>query len=1057
MDNIVKSLKMRNIFRKIALCFAVFVHSLTLLGQKEIGQYNFIYYGSSEGLPQEDVLAIYQDQQGYIWFGTHSGTARYNGRNTKVYTTANGLASNSVYDIAQDSAGIFYFATSDGISILEKDSLYSVFRGNLFNFIFVDGANRKWFYGDKKFALLTSDGKAIDIEEDLNQKFRHIYSMIQHPDSSWVYLATDGGLFYITDNYECVEIDGTSEIHFLFIDNESYLWVGEKSHLYRMPFSELRKGMKLSDKYLYPYINYRVKKITQAIDGKIWGITSGSAFSMESFTSPPEIYTRANGLAGYTVYSLMSDYEDNTWVGLVGGAQKLGNKSIRKIDPSQFDGYVTSVREDKKGRIWFTVDNFVCCIYNNEVLYFSERAFPNFPEYETIYATQFPNGNILIVCPFGMSVVDVNTLATIYTARFKEPIAYIECVYVSSKNEIFISDSYNSILYYMRDYTCPLQKIESGETAGVYMFTEYEGQIYATHEDGLCVFNGEFFEMKLAHQTVWHMYVSGDSLLIGTEKGLGLFCHDTVKYLYQGPVNAIAPGRDANHWWLGMNDGVFHVSKKTGKADIIITDKTGLPHKEIAIGTLVTDRNGLLWIGTYHGLAVFDFDKMSKLFVPPRNHLIIKQNGVEVQTVNSSTLLAFDHTLQFEMNALSFVYEKDNVFEYALRGSANDNLFVTTQEAMVRYANLPPGNYTFMFRSKGHSEIWSDYTTVSFSVFKRFWMQWWFYVVCMLVFIGLICLMILFSNKNLKQKNKQLEDLVAERTTFIQAQNEELLTTNKELMMTYSAMQRINEELESYKLHLEEMVDLKTAELIIAKDKAEESDRLKSSFLANMSHEIRTPMNGIIGFLNHIRRNNLSNEKLNEYYEIIDTNVQRLLKLINDIVDISKLEVNQLKIAKAPCQINDLMHELQVFYRETILEDSTKKLELMMNDSGNIPDLTVNVDSFRLQQILTNLIDNAIKFTTFGFVEFGYRLDGAHILFHVADTGIGMDEEHLKVIFKRFRQADESIASNYGGTGLGLAISTELVKLMDGEIWAESELGRGTTFYFTILNEKIDL
>ena len=490
--------------------------------------------------------------------------------------------------------------------------------------------------------------------------------------------------------------------------------------------------------------------------------------------------------------------------------------------------------------------------------------------------------------------------------------------------------------------------------------------------------------------------------------------------------------------------------------DIAITDKTGLPHNEIAIGSLATDRNGLLWIGTYHGLAVFDFDKMPKYVTKPRNNLGIKQNGIEVQTINSADLPAYKHTLQFDMDALSFVIEKDNIFEYALKGSDSDSLFITTQEAMVRYTNLPPGNYTFMFRSKGHSDIWSDYIVVSFSVLKPFWRQWWFYTVCVLALAALVRILILFSIKIMKQKNRQLEQMVAERTAMIQAQNEELTTTNEELIETYSAMQRINEELESYKMNLEEMVMNKTAELLIAKEKAEESDRLKSAFLANMSHEIRTPMNGIVGFLNHIKSHDLSHDKMKEYHDIIHSNVQRLLKLINDILDISKLEVNQLKVVKTPCKLNDLMHELYVFYDETFLNDSAKKLAFVLNDSENIPDFTINVDPFRLRQILTNLIDNAIKFTKIGFIELGYRLDGTHILFHVSDTGIGMDGERLKVIFERFRQGDDSIATNYGGTGLGLAISRELVNLMGGEMWAESEQGKGTTFYFTILNEIVE-
>ena len=213
-------------------------------------------------------------------------------------------------------------------------------------------------------------------------------------------------------------------------------------------------------------------------------------------------------------------------------------------------------------------------------------------------------------------------------------------------------------------------------------------------------------------------------------------------------------------------------------------------------------------------------------------------------------------------------------------------------------------------------------------------------------------------------------------------------------------------------------------------------------------------MNGIVGFLNHIENKDLPQEKVKEYYRIIHSNVQRLLKLINDILDVSKLEVNQLKVVKAPCKLNELMHELYVFYDETVLHETTKKLALILDDSESVPDLTINVDPVRLRQILTNLIDNAIKFTKIGFIEFGYRIDGEYVLFHVKDTGIGMDKERVQIIFDRFRQADDTIATNFGGTGLGLTISRDLAKMMGGDMWAESEQGSGSTFFFNILCEK---
>ncbi len=1063
--------------RKITLCFVIIVQFLTVWGQDNIGLYNFSYYGSKEGLPQEDILSIYQDRKGYVWFGTQSGAARYNGRNTKLYSTANGLAHNSVFDIAQDAAGIVYFATPNGISVLENDSLRTVFQGNMFNFIFVDKNNRKWFYGEKECALLTADGKQVDIDEKLKRNFQRIYSVAQHPDSSSIYLATDKGLFYLTENYDCIEILSSSEIYSLYVDNESFLWIAGENQLHRVPLSRVRPNMKLYHEDLYPFVKQRIKKITQAADCSIWGITGGFAFQIDSFDRSPEIYNRANGLAGYTLYSLLCDYENNTWIGLSGGLQKLGDKSVRKLASDELNGYITALHEDKKGRIWFAVDNIVCYIFNNEIIKFSERLFPVSSEYKSISTTKFSDGNILIVHPLGLGVIDVNTLSVIYTRHFEKPIEYVECAYVSSKNEIFISDSYNGLLYYLSDYTSPSKKFDSDVSSGVYMFAEYQGRVMAANHAGLCAFNGTSFEQELTlDHSAWSLFASGDSLWLGTENGLGLYRSGMLHYLTEGAVNSICHGRDADHLWVGRNDGTYYINLNTGRQEIKITNKTGLPHNEISVGALIQDKNELLWMGTYHGMAVFDYKKLPHFFTAPRNDLVIKQNGVEVGKLDPNALPAFNHSVQFDMTALSFVYESDNIYEYSLKGSSKDSLSVMGKESTVRYVNLPPGEYTFTFRSKGASDIWSNYTYVRFTVSKPFWMQWWFYAVCFLAACGLLYLLIRGYIGILQQRNKTLEATVAERTAQIQsksdeigqqnlllkeareemeAQNEELTAQNNELFETYSTLQTVNEELQSYKRNLEKMVAQKTAELLKAKDKAEESDRLKSAFLANMSHEIRTPMNGIMGFLNIIEQKNLPPEKLKEYFKIINSNSQRLLKLIDDILDISKLEVGQLKIVKAPCRLNDLMQELYVFYNETVLRNPQKKLTLILDDSDNISDFTVYVDPSRIKQILSNMIDNAIKFTEFGYIKYGYRLDGNRILFYVEDTGVGMDEDRLNIVFERFRQADESISQRYGGTGLGLAISKNLVDLMGGEMWAKSQPGEGTTFFFTIPYEKV--
>ena len=236
--------------------------------------------------------------------------------------------------------------------------------------------------------------------------------------------------------------------------------------------------------------------------------------------------------------------------------------------------------------------------------------------------------------------------------------------------------------------------------------------------------------------------------------------------------------------------------------------------------------------------------------------------------------------------------------------------------------------------------------------------------------------------------------------------------------------------------------------LLKAKNKAEESDRLKSAFLANTSHEIRTPMNAIVGFSKLMDAENLSAEKRKEYTKNIIEKAYQLLQVINDIIDVSKIEANQLSINKSSFSLNNLMNEIYVeFKNENKLSD---KVEFKLNKEGKEPD-KIKLDQNRLRQIINNLLSNAFKYTDEGVIEMGYKLnDNQTILFFVKDTGIGIEMEKQSFIFDSFRKSDNSTKRLYGGTGLGLSISKALVELMGGKIWVESKLNGGSEFYFTL-------
>lgn len=241
------------------------------------------------------------------------------------------------------------------------------------------------------------------------------------------------------------------------------------------------------------------------------------------------------------------------------------------------------------------------------------------------------------------------------------------------------------------------------------------------------------------------------------------------------------------------------------------------------------------------------------------------------------------------------------------------------------------------------------------------------------------------------------------------------------------------------------------SELEKAKLKAEESDRLKTAFLASMSHEIRTPMNHIIGFIELLKDPSLSETEKNEFLSIIRNSGNHLLKLIDDIIDIAKIESDQLEIHQVEISLNDFLHDQYLTFREQFNSSQKSSIQFSLDLPREQLSEYIKTDMLRLQQVLTNLLANAIKFTREGYISFGYRKhEGNMLCFFVQDSGIGIPRDNHQLIFERFRQLDYSYSREFSGTGLGLAISKGLVELLGGKIWVESEPEQGSTFYFTI-------
>jgi signal transduction histidine kinase len=303
------------------------------------------------------------------------------------------------------------------------------------------------------------------------------------------------------------------------------------------------------------------------------------------------------------------------------------------------------------------------------------------------------------------------------------------------------------------------------------------------------------------------------------------------------------------------------------------------------------------------------------------------------------------------------------------------------------------------------------------------------------------------SNVEKQKKIRNLYAIVAILLGIITILITIYLITNQK---NNTKLKNLNASLEKYKNHLEQIIEERTHDLVIAKNKAEESDKLKSAFLANMSHEIRTPLNAIVGFSEFLTSTEEPIENRKIFAEYISHNVDTLLRLINDILDLSIIESGQIELRTSFFDVNNLLSDLtkSIIERRKLLE--LDNVSIIFDNENVTENVFIKSDEVRIRQVLSNLLDNALKFTTKGYIKIGYLLRSNDVQFYVEDTGKGIREDDMNRIFERFFKIENIREPLHRGTGLGLAISNQLAKLLGGKIWVESEYGKGSKFYFTI-------
>jgi ligand-binding sensor domain-containing protein/serine phosphatase RsbU (regulator of sigma subunit)/ABC-type amino acid transport substrate-binding protein len=751
----------------------------------QTGQLPYVNIGADDGLPQEDVFAIFQDQRGYIWFGTNSGAVRYNGREMFVFNDQQGLPSNTVRDIKQDSAGNMYFATTNGVSLLVKDSIsQSYFKGVSFKKIFIDTKNNKWLVGSDGVYLLAADGTTKALNSEFPEIPEFIYNITEDKVSDGILFATTKGVFlYDKENNKVSQLND-KDCFSVFIDVNDSVWLSTKSGLLISDRETLLQNKFESEMYnLNSRLEFPVEVISEITTnkfGSVWLISDSKIFQIISTDESPIVYEQEIGIKNNKILSFLVDKEDNIWIGFSGGLQRLANrKGLRNFYPNTINSYIYSVFQDKKDRIWATS--------NNGIFYFDTKLHEYTPKIGlgtgNYLGTPLPNGNILLANNYGLYEINSTSLGMTRHSLFPQLSLSHENLFVSSTGQIFLMTGINGVIYYFPDFYSQPIALKNRNTSNVFQLEEYEGQIIGGNNNGLVKFNGTNFELvNNTSCNIWSVYAQDSILYVGTDCGVGRIQNEQfdqlemITYAKNLVVKSIVSAKNKNYLWIGTNKGFSYYNLNTNEIDFSIDTKDGLSGDEITSSGLFLDNKDLLWVGTYHGLSNFNIRaKATRSYAPLCNIESIELNGKDIDIMPGGIYKHNENNFVFEISALSFTDEKSVDYEFYLRGTGNNySSYHRGKEFKAYYNNLPAGKYTFIYKAKGKNNIWGYAESFEFTIRKAWYTTWVFRVVLVLLIVWFGYLFYKIRIRTIQAQKERLELQVRERTHELEEANAEI-------------------------------------------------------------------------------------------------------------------------------------------------------------------------------------------------------------------------------------------------------------------------------------------
>ncbi len=788
--------------------------------------------------------------------------------------------------------------------------------------------------------------------------------------------------------------------------------------------------------------NNFVSSILEDSRGNIWIGTFGggvSRFDGSHFTH----YTTEEGLSHFDVNSLIQDRDGNIWMGIWGHGLNVLYRSGFSHQSGAMDlrsGVVNSLVEDREGKIWIGT-------HYGRLHVWDKSGFLSYPGAAVFDLIEDRSGRIWIGNMLG------NTFWELHVWDGSGFTVY-EGLGGRHQNRSLLEDRQGKIWYggqvggitVWDDSGFSKYTAENGLWGNsVYSLLEdREGKIWIGSTDGLNVWQGSSSTLYttaegLSHNDVRSLLEDREGKIwIGTSGGgLNVWDGSGFTHYTDGLSSNNISSLFQDKWgdiWVGTISGLNRLKPLDEDGSMSIQtflDSDGLG--AITINDILLDQSDQLWLATGKGVDRLDLSKLQPDTLPPslvlrdvqtffddidwrqtqeaieggENPVTGKQElslaRIDFDSVIGYTNLPFDPVFPHSINQLTLSWSAihwsaPHKLQYSYLLEGKDQFWSPlVKDNKITYQDLRPGEYTFKVRAVGGNGLWSDTAAYSFNILPPWWMTWWAYTGYVLLVFGFFGLIRHFEMRKQKQRLKQREkELEQERV--------------------------LNEQLQRV-------------------------DQLKDQFLANTSHELRTPLQGIIGISEALydTADEVKPEELRDNLAMTISSGKRLNSMVNDILDFSKLRSYDIELNLKPINLHVLA---DIVWKNNAPMVKGKELELVNEVPGDLP--AVYADENRLQQILFNLVGNAIKFTESGQVTIDAKEKDDMLEISIRDTGIGIPENKRDAIFQEFEQADGSISREFTGTGLGLSISKRLVELHGGQMWVESEVGKGSVFYFTL-------